>query len=90
MLGPEPGVMSMSSNESEADLEDELRQLQPLPAPVSQVSTVLSLRWVESPSNYQAPAVAVSRFVSHFGAPLCDNGRIPAICRPIRAGCANT
>ena len=57
MLVSEPEVMSVTSSNSEADLEDELRQLQLLPAPVSPVSTVLSLRRVESPSSYPAPAV---------------------------------
>ena len=76
MLGPEPGVMSTSSSDSEADLEYELRQLQPLPAPVSPVSTVSSLRRVESPSNYPAQAVRffVGRFVSHFSTPFYDIG----------------
>ena len=43
----------------EEDLEDELRQLQPLPASVSPVFTVSSLPRVELPSNFSAPAVPV-------------------------------
>ena len=60
MLVSEPVVMSQFSSDSEADLEDELRQLQTLLAPVSMVSTVSSLRRVESPSSYPAPAVPVN------------------------------
>ena len=59
MIVSEPGIMSEFSSDTEADLEDELRQLQPLPATVAPVSTVPSLRWVESPSSYPAPAVPV-------------------------------
>ena len=59
MVVSEPGVMSEFSSDTEADLEDELRQLQPLPAPVSPVSTVPSLRRTESPSSYPSPAVPV-------------------------------
>ena len=43
MIVSEPGVMSEFSSDMEPDLEDKLRQLQPLPAPVSPVSTVPSL-----------------------------------------------
>ena len=57
MIVSEPGVMSEFS--SEPDLEDKLCQLQSLPAPMSLVSTVPSLRWVELPSSYPAPAVPV-------------------------------
>ena len=61
MIVSELGVMSEFSTDTEADLEDKLRQLQllPVPAPMSPVSTVPSLRWVESPSSYPAPAVPV-------------------------------
>ena len=59
MVVSEPGVMSQFSSDTEADLEDDLRQLQPLPAPVSPVSTVLSLRQAQSPASYPSPAVPV-------------------------------
>ena len=59
MIVSELGVISEFSSDTEADLEDKLRQLQPLPAPVSPVSTVPSLRQVELPSSYPAPAVPV-------------------------------
>ena len=64
MIVSEPGVMSEFSSDLEADLEDELRQLQPLSAPVSPVSTVSSLRPVESPSSYPASAVPVTLTVT--------------------------
>ena len=59
MIVSEPGVMSEFSSHTEADLEDKFSWLQPLPAPVLPLSTVLSLRRVESPSSYPAPAVPV-------------------------------
>ena len=40
MIVSEPKVMSEFSSDMEADLDDELPQLQPQPAPVSPVSTV--------------------------------------------------
>ena len=51
--------MSEFFSDAEPDLEDKFRQVQPLPAPVSPVSTVPSLRKVESPSNYPALAVPI-------------------------------
>ena len=52
--------MSEFSSDAEPDLKDELRQVQPLPAPVSPVSAVPSLRQVELPSSYLAPAVPIA------------------------------
>ena len=43
MLVSEPGVMSQFSSDSEADLEDELRQLQTLLAPASPVSHEMAI-----------------------------------------------
>ena len=56
-LDSEPAIMF--SSDTGPDLEDELRQLQPLPAPVSPVSTVQSLRQVESLSSYPTLAVPI-------------------------------
>ena len=43
IMDSEPAIMSEFSSDVDPDLEDELHQVQPLPAPVSPVSTVLSL-----------------------------------------------
>ena len=59
MIVSEPRAMSEFSSDMEADLKDKLRQLQPLLAPVSPVSTVSSLRWAELPLSYPALAVSV-------------------------------
>ena len=59
MMDSAPTIMSESSSDTEPDLEDELCQLYPLPAPVSPVSTVPSLRHVESPLSYPAPVVPI-------------------------------
>ena len=51
MMGSELGVMSVFSSDTDADLEDELCQFQPLQAPVSPVSVVASVGVMESPSR---------------------------------------
>ena len=52
MVGFEPGVMSVFSSDTGADLEDKLCRFRPLQAPVSPVSVVASVGVMESPSRY--------------------------------------
>ena len=59
IMDSELAIISEFSSDEDLDLEDELLQVQPLSAPVSPASTVPSLRQVESPSNYNAPAVPI-------------------------------
>ena len=49
-MDSEPAIMSESSSDTEPDLEDELCQIQPLPAPVSPVLTVRPIRF--RPSDF--------------------------------------
>ena len=58
-MDSEPAIMSEFSSDVDPYLEDELRQVQPLPAPMSLVSSVPSLQQVETPSNYPATAVPI-------------------------------
>ena len=59
MVYPEPAVMSVCSSDSDPDMVDELCRFQPLHAPVSPVSSYVSMSAVESPSHYPVPAEPV-------------------------------
>ena len=56
MVGSEPAVMSVFSSDTDPDIADKLRHLQPLLTPVSPVSASPSLA---SQSCYPAPAVPI-------------------------------
>ena len=59
MVGSELAIMPVFPSDTDPEMEDELSRLQPLPTPVSPMSAPASLRVVESPSDYPAPAVPV-------------------------------
>ena len=58
-------IMSVFSSDTDPDMEDERCRFQPLPEPVSPLSTSASMRVVEWPLHYQAlPVPVVSSAVS--------------------------
>ena len=59
MVDPEPAVMSIYFSDSDPDMVDELFRFQPLHAPMSPVSSNISIGAVESPSHYPATAEPV-------------------------------